>query len=610
MDSGTARRYLRVILRYWWLLLLSTLIPAGISYHLASQEPDLYESKAKLIVGTSVFQDVNPNPQAIDLSNTLAAAYAELVTQPSVLEPVIDRLALDQTPERLAAQIDTGIRSGAQLLEISVTDTSAEAAALIANALADELIRRSPTSEENTPEQQAFIEGQLRELEGKIEDVNQQISDLTASLAQLTSAAEIEEAEGRIDALDQVKSRYQTTYAQLLSVSHRESSNELALFEPATVPERPLPTRTGLIGALAGAAGLGLALGGVLVLEYLDSSLRWEQGDKQTVMDLPVLGAVPHASSRTPLSSQDPLSPVAESIRGLRSQLELIRPDGFFKTLLLTSPGNAEGKSFIVANLAVVLASGNQRVVVVDADMRRPSLHEFFDRPNILGLADVLGNPGRDSESPVPMIPLQETDFENLLLLSSGRPPTDPAALLTSSRFPSLLANLGRHQDVILIDSPPILGPPDATIIATQVEGTIIVVSTGLTRQEAGQQAKELLLKQQDASLLGLAVNHVNTDGYYQYYTSAREAPRSRWRFWERNRDSGPLTLRQAASRLGIGREQARRWCKSGRLPATRRCLLWWRVEREGLAQLIDQTVGGTSANHSVEAGTVPSEER
>jgi capsular exopolysaccharide synthesis family protein len=272
-----------------------------------------------------------------------------------------------------------------------------------------------------------------------------------------------------------------------------------------------------------------------------------------------------------------------------------MHPDAFLRTLLLTSPGSAEGKSFIVANLATVLASGGNRVVVVDADMRRPAQHEFFDRPNIVGLADVLSDHSSEGEDSSDTIPLQKTDFGNLSLLSSGRPPTDPAALLTSTDFASLLERLQTEADVILIDGPPLLGPPDATIIAAQVEGTILVVSTGLTRRDSGRKARDHLLAQQGATLLGLAVNQVKARGsyYYYYHTSDREIDRPWWKWWERDREDGALTLAEAASRLGISKRQARRWCKSGRLSARRdRLLWWWRVDRAALDRVVRETVG------------------
>jgi capsular exopolysaccharide synthesis family protein len=587
------RKYLRLVTRWWWLLIVSTVIPMTVSYYFASQKSDFYQAKATIMVGTSL-QDPDPDAWQINLSNTLAAAYAELVRQGPVTEAVIERLGLERTPEQLATQIATGIRSGAQLLEIYVTDTNPRAAALIANALADELIRRSPASGGSEPEQQEFIRSQLEELRAKIENVNQQINDLTASLSELTSAAEIKDTQDRIAALEEVSSLYQSSYAGLLDVYRAESPNVLSLFEPAAVPPWPMPSKTKLIVAVAGVAGLGLALGAVFVMEYLDTSLRWEGDGVQSILELPVLGVIPRVSGKQAVLSGDLLSPVAEGVRAMRANVFLMRPDHPFRTLLLTSPGNSEGKSFVLANLAVVLASAGNRVIAVDADMRRPGLHELFDRPNVMGLTDVLNDHEFDSED-FSSFPLQETDFDNVYLLSAGRPPADPAALLTSPRFPALLELLRDRGDVILIDSPPVLGSPDATVLATRAEGTILVVSAGFTRHERLRRARDCLLAQREVNLLGLTVNRAKVHGHYYDRGSDRgwEDP---WRGKELG-DEEWLTLGTTAAYLGINKTMARRWCKSGRL-TTRRIGLRLQVSRGDVerlmrAQTSDETIEG-----------------
>jgi capsular exopolysaccharide synthesis family protein len=580
MDE--VRKYLRLLTRWWWLLVVSAVIPMAVSYYFTSQQPDLYQAKVTIMVGTSL-QNPDPDRGQMDLSNTLAAAYAELIRQGPFVEAVIERLGLEGTPEQLVTQIGTRIYSGAQLLEIQVTDANPHAAALIANALADELIRRSPASGGSDPEQQEFIRSQLEELQVKIGDVSEQIDALTASLSELTSAAEIQEAQDRIAALDGVKATYQATYAGLLSSYRAESPNVLSLFEPAAVPQWPIPSKARLIVAVAGAAGLGLALGAVFLMEYLDTSVRWEGGGVQSLLELPVLGAIPQVSRREALPSSNPLSPVAEGVRALRASIFLMRPDHPFQTLLLTSPGDSEGKSFVLANLAVVLASAGKRVIAVDADMREPSLHEFFDEPNITGLADVLSDHWGDGEG-LCSVPLQETDFDNVYLLSAGRPPADPNALLTSPRLPGLLESLKDQGDVILIDSPPVLGPPDAAVLATLAEGTILVVSAGLTKREWVQQARDRLLAQQGVNLLGLAANRIHPRA--SYYSRSGDAEGRKPKRRRKGGDGAGLTLRDAAERLGISKDRARRWCKSGRLPATRRGL-WWRVDPDELERMI-----------------------
>jgi succinoglycan biosynthesis transport protein ExoP len=583
------KKYLGLVKRWWWLLVVSAVIPMAVSYYFVSQQADLYQAKATITVGASLFQNPDPDPWQMNLSNTLASAYAELVRQGPVTEAVIERLGLQRSPEQLAAQIGTGIRSGAQLLEIYVTDTNPEAAALIANALADELIRRSPASGGRDPEQQEFVRSQLEGLQVKIEGIGEEVDKLTASLSELTSAVEVQAVQDRIAALEQVKSTYHTTYADLLGSYRVESPNALSLFDPAVVPQWPIPSKAKFIVAVAGAAGLALAVGAVFLMEYLDTSLRWEAGGVQSVLELPVLGVVPKVSKGKAALSSNPLSPVAESVRAMRANIFLVRPDRPFRTLLLTSPGASEGKGFVLAHLALVLASAGNRVVAVDADMRKPSLHEIFDCPNITGLADILSNVKGDDEDSMP-VPLQETDFDNVYLLSAGRPPKDPAALLTSPHLPALLDSLTDRGDVILIDSPPVLGPPDAAVLATLVEGTILVASAGFTKRELIQQARDRLLAQQGVNLLGLTVNRAKLDGRYYRPSPGRRSRKPKWR--KRKGDKPWLGLAGAAERLGISRRRVRRWCRSGRLPAARK-VLWWQVERDGLERMIEDMLRG-----------------
>jgi capsular exopolysaccharide synthesis family protein len=586
MDRGLGE-YLNVVKRWWWLLVISAIIPMAITYHFASGQPDVYQAQVTIVVGQSVFQDPNPDTREIDLSNTLAAAYAELVTRRTVLERVIRRLGLNTTPEGLARQIGVDVRSGAQLLEIRVVDANPETSALIANALADELILRSPASEESILEQQQFVEIQIKELEGKIEDVNAQIDTWTASLAELTSAAEIDEAQAQIDALEAVKIRYQATYVGLLSVSRSESANELSLFESAVVPSEPVPRQTRLVVAVSGVAGSGLAIGAILLMEHLDTSIRWSKHGHQSIVDLPVLGAVPQESRRESFLSGNPLSPIADAVRSLRANIFLTRSQRPYATLLLTSPSASEGKSFIVANLAIALAAEGNCVIVVDCDMRRPALHELFGQMNVVGLSEVLRGVYDAGDAPA-VIPLQETDFENLRLLSAGRPPADPTALLTSARLPALLADLESQADVVLVDSPPVLKVPDARRVATLVEGTVLVASAGVTRRESVQRAKKELLAQEGINLLGIVINRVKREGdYYSHY--ARGTGRSRVKRWRRNGDREWLKPGEAAEILGISKSMSREWCKNGQLPATRKWL-WWRVDRGKFAQMLKDT--------------------
>lgn len=575
-------RYGRILRENWWLLLLGILIPMTISYSLLSRRPPVYQARATLMVGTSL-QTLNPDPWQMNLSTTLAGAYAELVKQGPVLEAVIDRLGLPRTPEQLAQQIETRIYSGAQLLEIRVVDTDPEVAALIANALADELIRRSPASGASDPEQQAFIRRQMADLQARIESVDGEIARLTDRMATLTSAAEIREVQERIAALETVKTTYQARYADFLQLYNPESPNLLSLFDPATPPQRPIPTRTTLIVGVAGLAGLALAVGALILIDYLDTSLRWESDTAQASLGLPILGAIPQIAhqDRAFVRAGQAGSPLlSESVHGIQTTIFFSHPDRAPRTLLITSPGAQEGKSFILAHLAVALTAAGYRVIAVDADLRRPSLHEFFEKPNVIGLADLLNGQLADQ---LPVEALQATGIENLRLLPAGRTSIEPTLLIGSRRFRILLEELQRHADVVLLDSPPVLGPPEAVLLAGMADATLLVVDDGITRHAAARKARDRLMSQENIHLLGVVFNRVRPSSYYGYlhgYYTRNGKPRHR-------RKKRPyLTLAEAADRLGVSKKTAYHWCRTGKLPA-KRVGLWWRVRPEDVDRLI-----------------------
>jgi capsular exopolysaccharide synthesis family protein len=584
------RTYLKLLKRWWWLLILGALIPMGVSYVFASRQPDYYQARATVMVGSSL-QDPNPDPWQMNMTGNLASAYAELVKQRPVTEAVIQRLGLaeERSPEALAGQIQTRIYSEAQLLEIQVTDANPEAAALIANALAEELIRRSPASSGVDPEQQEFVRAQLEELQAKIERVGADIDELTGSLADLTSAAEIQEAQERIAALEQVKSTYQSTYASLLEVSLSESPNMLSLFSPALKPEWPIPQRTNLTVAVAGAAGLGLALAAVVGIEYFDPSLRWDHRESQSVLGLSNLGAIPRVrrDGRYVMDKDTP-APLSAGFHALLANLTLIKPENPYGTLLVTSPGVAEGKSFTAANLAAVMASAGKRVIVVDGDLRRPTLHEFFGQPNVVGLAEFLDSSRcADAETPE-ALPLRDTGIDRLRFLAAGRLYEDPAVLLTSSRMSELLEVLKGQADVVVIDSPPVLGPPDALIMATLVDGALLVASHGMSERDLVRKARNRLQEREDVNLLGIVLNRVKPgrDGYYGTYgySARREAGEPR----EEAEGRTWMSLDEAARYLGISKSMARRWCRTGRMTAER-SRLRWRVRQEDVIGLVEE---------------------
>jgi capsular exopolysaccharide synthesis family protein len=208
----------------------------------------------------------------------------------------------------------------------------------------------------------------------------------------------------------------------------------------------------------------------------------------------------------------DPRSPVSEAYRTLRTNIQFSSLDRPVRTLLVTSTSAAEGKSTTIANLAVTFASAGNQVVLVDSDLRRPSLDGLFGLNNAKGLTSIMLD---DSD---PTLVLQTTRVDRLRVLTSGPLPPNPSELLGSQRLDRILKTLSESADLVLLDCPPIIAVTDAAVLARKVDAVLLVVNAGKTRREHAARARQLLDKV-NANVLGVVLNNAQTDtSLYQYY--------------------------------------------------------------------------------------------
>lgn len=206
------------------------------------------------------------------------------------------------------------------------------------------------------------------------------------------------------------------------------------------------------------------------------------------------------------ITLSDPRSQAAEAYRTLRTNLYFSGLDKPLHTLVVTSAEPAEGKSTTLANLAVTLAQGGQRVILADCDLRRPRQHDLFGASNARGLTTMLLE---DSALQAP--PLLETGVEGLWLLPSGPLPPNPAELMGSQKMDAVIAALRERADMVLFDAPPVLAVTDAAVLASKVDGVLLVVEAGHTRREQAQRAKTVLEKAH-VRLVGAVLNNVAED--------------------------------------------------------------------------------------------------
>ncbi len=206
----------------------------------------------------------------------------------------------------------------------------------------------------------------------------------------------------------------------------------------------------------------------------------------------------------------DPRSVVSEAYRALRTNLSFYSLDKPIRSLVVTSPAPGEGKSMTVANLAVTMAQSGRRTVLVDCDLRRPSLHTLFNLSNEPGLTNVMLDETAD-------LPLQPTEVENLWLLASGPKPPNPADLLGTSKIDQLIVALTENADIVLFDAPPVIAVTDSAVLGAKVDGVLLVVQAGATRRDHAERAKETLEKAK-VRIVGVTLTNAPKDSAMSAY--------------------------------------------------------------------------------------------
>jgi non-specific protein-tyrosine kinase len=215
------------------------------------------------------------------------------------------------------------------------------------------------------------------------------------------------------------------------------------------------------------------------------------------------------------ITLSDPTSPAAEAYRALRINLEFASVDEPLRTLLVTSSAPGEGKSTALANLAVAMSDGDQSVILVDADLRRPSQHDLFGLSNEGGLSDMFRNESAFNDPPLQSIP-----GSTLKVLTSGPLPPIASQLLTARKMDEIIARLVEQADLVLFDAPPLVAVTDASLLASKVDGVLLVVKAGNTRREHVRAAKDRLHKV-NAHLVGAVLLNAPFDASLErYYTS------------------------------------------------------------------------------------------
>ncbi len=536
------RDYLLPLKRWWWLLVVTTFFATGSTYLAVREQPLVYTARTTLMVGGTISA---PNPTDADfrLSRQLATVYAEFATREPVREATMNALGVRALPDYVVR-----VLPDSQFIEIVVTDISPERAQAVAAELANQLVLRSPTNlQTEDAEREAFVEEQIAYLEDRIRETEQRITEKQTELAGLESAEQILDVQADITALQAKLTSLQSTYASLLATSNDDAVNSIVVIEPAELPTRPVDPNNELILLVAAVIGFSLGAVGAYLLEYMDKTLKVSD-DAVRLMGVPVLGRV----GKLPLHKLDGVhsAPLlldgkghadSEAFRALAVQVRFIARQRSLKRIMVSSPGVEDGKTTVAINLALAMAQLGNRVILIDADLRKPSVHEFLGVSNPVGLSDLLTGEVDVHKA------LSDTLEENLRVITAGSLAANPVEAMLLERLDRVLQAIEPMADFVILDSAPLF-LAESSVLASKADGVLLVARPGHTRQDATMLTLKAL-DQVEVDLIGIVLNR-SSNRYVKevadYYASRRRGSGSGARSW---RDM----LRLGTGKAGVG---------------------------------------------------------
>jgi polysaccharide biosynthesis transport protein len=460
--------------------------------------------------------------------DTLRAALADPRRRDGAIAALVNDAAAAADRARAAmqgelhqAELKLAVMSRQLAREHPAVAALSEGAAQARRRLADldaELAAARLTALEQT---RLAAEQRLEVIDKAFQEQQQEALNLNATVTKLTALESgVQQSQELVEGIE--------ARIQELGVTGETGALDVTVLERAVPPAEPSKPRKPLV--LVAATLLGLVLGSSLA--FIRASTDWRlrsSADAEDVLGIPVLSAVPRIGRR--LSFARRLSPAVATGSAAADAFATIRTAICFggggrtgRTLLVTSASKGEGKSTLARNIAAAMARGGERTLLVDADLRRPSLHKTFNVDNRTGLSTVL-----DGDSPQRAI-VHPTNIDRLYLLPSGPRPANPSELLSGPRLQRLLASQSKYYDRIVVDAPPVLGMPDALILGLLCDATVLVVRAGVSDRRATEAAAAALLNIGVRSI-ATVVNAVRgRNGYARYsrrYHGAEQQPSS-----------------------------------------------------------------------------------
>lgn len=568
-PSADLRKYFWLLWRWAWLIALTAILAAIGAYIFSRMQTPIYQANTTILVNESASAQAS-NYSAIYLtSERLTSTYAAMLTKKPMMDKVNERLGIKDTT--LTFNVKVNAVRDTQLLQLLVESTDPYMAANVANELVavftDEIRKLQESkylaSKENLQSQLTYLEKQIEDnsqaletlIQNNINLLQQQpapeiLTEPTQSLeerARQLNQPEIDQLETRLTQYRQIYASVLASYEQVRLAEAQTTTSfiQVEMAVPPTDTIRPQVLRNTLLAAIV---GLMLAVGVIFAIEFLDDTIH----DPETITSitgLPVLATISRheQTNNEPITQSHPRSPVSESFRSLRTNVKYASVDKPVRRLIITSPTPEDGKTTIASNLAIALAQGSSRVVLIDADLRRPRVHKVFSLENKVGLSSLFVQPEIYLDSN-----LQNVKTENLQILSSGGTPPNPSELLGSRKMNDILKQLEEKFDIILLDTPPVLTVTDAVALSSSVDGVMLVAKIGKTKQAALLQAIEQL-RQVNAKIVGIVINDVDTrsaryyyyyrnyyyDHYSSYYSDSADGSNSKKKHGGSSRDNG-----------------------------------------------------------------------
>ena len=544
----TSKRYGLALWRRAWLILLLAVLGAGVGYAYGKTQTPMYSSSIRVMVMRPLQEQSSDltrfmtNQQIVDTYAQLGrtAGFNQKVIQRAGTIGFVSAFAMPESQFIVLSAQTPNPQAAAPLLNAAVEVLAEEIRAVQASRYTqvedgltvqiDGLVVEMERTQQAINERyKLLVAAEKEKLEADIYILEGQLAAATpdspqasqlqtrlvasrqayAALLQTNRVAASRDSE--VTRLERTLALYQNLYGTLstsrenVRLSKLQGTPSLIKVEEPVEPLAPFTPRTRRNSLLAGLAGLGLGLALVVIFEFLSDTLKPGEAVRQRLR-IPILGQLPLGRPEDGLPVEnDPRSLEGEAYRILRTNLAFSAIDRPLQIILLTSPGPGEGKSTLAANLAAVLSQSGRKVLLVDTNLRRPSLHKLLDLQNRLGLSDAIRSAETDlSELIQPYHGQNQVKFD---VLTSGALPPNPLELLVSEQMGRVLGQAAVIFDVILLDAPGLM-IPDAQVLSARADGVLLVGWAGRTRVGAIHNALEILARSR-ARMLGLAINAI-----------------------------------------------------------------------------------------------------